>query len=63
MEVIFDRFIQVDSSRKRKHEGSGLGLSITKAYVEILGGTIRVQSKEQAGSTFFVRIPIEIVHH
>lgn len=58
-EIIFDRFVQVDSSRKRKHEGSGLGLSITKAYVDILGGEILVESKEKSGSTFTVRIPLQ----
>ncbi|HET9571744.1 MAG TPA: histidine kinase N-terminal 7TM domain-containing protein [Bacteroidales bacterium] len=58
LEVIFDRFVQVDSTRMRKFEGSGLGLSITKAYVEILGGSIQVESVEHSGSTFTVRLPI-----
>lgn len=58
LEIIFDRFVQVDASRMRKFEGSGLGLSITKAYVELLGGTIHVESKVDVGSTFTVRIPI-----
>ncbi len=56
--IIFDRFVQVDVSRMRKFEGSGLGLSISKAYVEILGGTIHVESKVDVGSTFTVRIPL-----
>jgi PAS domain S-box-containing protein len=58
LEVIFDRFVQVDSARMRKFEGSGLGLAITKAYVEILGGTIYVESAVNSGSTFTVRIPL-----
>jgi len=58
MEIIFDRFVQVDSSRIRKFEGSGLGLSIAKAYAEILGGSIHVESMLNVGSTFTVRIPI-----
>ena len=63
LDVIFERFVQVDSSRKRKHEGSGLGLSITKAYIDILGGSIRVESKENVGSTFTVHIPLQNVYH
>lgn len=58
LEIIFERFVQADASRMRKFEGSGLGLSITKAYVEILEGTIQVKSKVDAGSTFTVRIPL-----
>jgi len=58
LEIIFERFVQVDTSRMRKFEGSGLGLSITKAYVDILKGTIQVESKVDVGSTFTVRIPI-----
>jgi len=59
LEIIFDRFVQVDSSRMRKFEGSGLGLAITKAYVEILGGTIQVESVLNSGTTFTVRIPLK----
>jgi CheY-like chemotaxis protein/nitrogen-specific signal transduction histidine kinase len=54
---IFDRFIQVDNSIARDHEGSGLGLSISKAYVEMLGGQISVTSKPEIGSTFVFTIP------
>ena len=56
-ETIFDRFRQVASSIKRNNEGSGLGLSISKAFVEMLGGTIRVESIEYRGSKFFFTIP------
>jgi len=59
--AIFERFIQVDSHRKSTFEGAGLGLAITKAFVELLGGEITVESEEGKGSTFYVRIPIEIV--
>ena len=54
---IFDRFHQVDTSLTRAHEGSGLGLSISKAFVEMLGGELNVQSVEGAGSTFTFTLP------
>ena len=56
---IFDRFLQVDNTLTRGYEGSGLGLSITKAYVGMLGGTIWVESKSEAeaGCTFIFTIP------
>lgn len=58
-EIIFERFVQADTCRTRTFEGSGLGLSITKAYVEILGGSIKVESTMDVGSTFTARIPIQ----
>ena len=56
-EKIFERFHQVDNSLTRNHEGSGLGLSISKAFVEMLGGTIAVASVEGAGSNFSFTLP------
>lgn len=56
-EAIFDRFIQADISDKRTFQGAGLGLSISKAYVEMLGGKIWVESEENKGSTFYFTIP------
>ena len=56
-EKIFDRFHQVDNSLTRHHEGSGLGLSISQAYVTMMGGTIRVESVEGRGSAFFFTLP------
>jgi PAS domain S-box-containing protein len=55
--AIFDRFIQADFSDKRAFQGAGLGLSISKAYVEMLGGKIWVKSKIGIGSTFYFTIP------
>lgn len=55
--AIFNRFVQSDLNNTRTHEGSGLGLSIAKAYVEMLGGNIWVKSKTGKGSTFFFSIP------
>ncbi|GHA30880.1 hypothetical protein GCM10007103_10520 [Salinimicrobium marinum] len=57
LEVIFDRFVQADSSLSRPHEGSGLGLSIARAYAKMLGGELWVESEERKGSTFFFNIP------
>lgn len=56
-EAIFERFIQADISDKRALEGAGLGLSISKGYVEMLGGKIWVESEEKKGSTFYFTIP------
>ncbi|MFA6127680.1 MAG: PAS domain S-box protein [Bacteroidales bacterium] len=58
-EVIFERFRQGSESLTRKYEGAGLGLSISKAYVEMLGGKIWVESKSGKGSTFFFTIPFK----
>ena len=54
---IFDRFVQADMRINRPYEGAGLGLSITKAYVDLLKGKIWVQSEKGKGSTFFVELP------
>ncbi|TRX20625.1 response regulator [Flavobacterium franklandianum] len=56
-EAIFERFIQADITDKMAYQGAGLGLSISKAYVEILGGKIWVESEEGKGSTFYFTIP------
>jgi len=56
-EIIFERFRQGSESLTRNYEGSGLGLSISKAYVNMLGGKIWVESEEEKGSTFYFTIP------
>ncbi|MBE0393063.1 PAS domain-containing hybrid sensor histidine kinase/response regulator [Flavobacterium sp. PL002] len=56
-ESIFKRFIQADISDREARHGAGLGLSISKAFVEIMGGNIRVESKEDKGSIFYFTMP------
>lgn len=58
LDAIFDRFVQADVSSTRPYEGSGLGLSIAKAYIELLKGEIWVDSEVNKGSTFFFSVPI-----
>ena len=57
LNAIFERFIQADIPDEWAQQGAGLGLSITKAYVEMLGGKIWVESKEGIGSTFYFTLP------
>jgi len=54
---IFDRFIQADIAGEMAYQGAGLGLSISKAYVQLLGGKIWVESKEGVGSVFYFTLP------
>jgi PAS domain S-box-containing protein len=61
MNAIFERFIQVDKSFARDHEGSGIGLSLVKALVELHGGTIKVFSELDKGSEFVVELPVKTV--
>jgi hypothetical protein len=54
---VFERFVQADLEDRNAYQGSGLGLSIAKAYVEMLEGNIWVDSLEGFGSTFYFTIP------
>lgn len=58
--AIFERFIQADFNDKMARQGAGLGLSIAKAYVELLGGKIRVESEPEKGSMFYFTIPSKV---
>ena len=55
---IFDRFYQVDGSATRKHEGTGIGLALTKELIELHKGNISVNSKEGEGSEFIILLPL-----
>ena len=57
--AIFERFIQADIDNRMAYQGAGLGLAITKAYVEMLGGSIWVESKAGKGSIFYFTLPYD----
>ncbi len=56
-DVIFDRFKQIESGTTKSHRGHGLGLSITKAVVDLLNGTISLSSAKDQGATFTITLP------
>ncbi|KGY14282.1 histidine kinase [Vibrio tubiashii] len=58
---VFEEFTQADDSITRKYGGTGLGLSISQSLVQLMGGTLSVQSKMKLGTTFMVSVPVEIV--
>jgi len=60
-ERIFDAFSQADVSVTRKYGGTGLGLTISSQFVDLMGGTLELESAKDHGTTFFFTIPLEEV--
>jgi len=61
-DLIFERFRQVDESMSRKYGGTGLGLAICRSIVELLGGTIWVESDAGKGASFYFTLPYDPDH-
>ncbi|MBA1333637.1 MAG: Two-component system sensor histidine kinase [Firmicutes bacterium] len=61
LELIFERFRQVDGSFTRDHEGSGIGLSLVKSLAEMHGGGITVKSEAGKGSEFIINLPVRTI--
>lgn len=57
-ELIFGRFMQVDKTFRRNREGTGIGLSLVRSFIELHGGTIKLKSKLNCGSEFTVSLPV-----
>lgn len=57
--IVFDRFVQVDKSLSRNKEGSGIGLSMVKSFVEMHKGKIYVNSEWRNGSEFIIELPVK----
>ncbi|HJV18874.1 MAG TPA: PAS domain S-box protein [Sediminibacterium sp.] len=57
--LIFEEFVQASTDTSRKYGGTGLGLSISKNLIQLQGGTIRVESTPNAGTTFIVTLPYQ----
>jgi len=60
---VFDRFVQAETSMSRRYGGTGLGLTISKTLVELMGGTIHIESVLGQGSAFIVEIPLRLAPH
>jgi signal transduction histidine kinase/CheY-like chemotaxis protein/HPt (histidine-containing phosphotransfer) domain-containing protein len=61
VEYLFEEFFQADSSLTREHGGTGLGLTITRSLVELMGGEIQYEPSKTGGSVFWFRIPLTVV--
>jgi CheY-like chemotaxis protein len=57
-QIIFEPFLQVETGTTRNYGGNGLSLALTKAYIELLGGTIKLKSGINAGTKITVSLPV-----
>ena len=55
---VFQEFVQADDSTTRKFGGTGLGLTLVKKFMDLLGGEISMQSRPGEGTTFTLRLPV-----
>ncbi len=60
---LFESFSQEDATATNRYGGSGLGMAITKNMVDLMGGTIAVESEKGRGTTFTVEVPLKRAHH
>lgn len=63
MDKIFHPFVQADASLTRHYGGTGLGLTICKSFIELMGGSVYLESEEGMGTTFTFRLPLLIDHN
>jgi len=60
LDAIFDKFTQVDGSMTRNYGGTGLGLTIVRQLMELMGGSVSVDSRLGEGSTFRAVLPLHL---
>ena len=63
LKKLFMPFQQIDSTISRKYDGTGLGLSLVKRFVDMHGGDVSVESEPGKGSVFSFRLPLDVVTH